>query len=77
MTTQPISAKTDGGPPAGEALLTSSSYESAVAAVDALADAHFPVERVTIVGRGVRTVERSPVGPGTPARSQAARSTAA
>ena len=58
MTTQPISAKTGGGPPAGEALLTSSSYESAVAAVDALADAHFPVERVTIVGRGVRTVEK-------------------
>jgi hypothetical protein len=58
MTTHPLSAKTAAGPPGGEALLTSSSYGSAVAAVDALADAHFPVERVTIVGRGVRTVEK-------------------
>jgi hypothetical protein len=38
-------------------LLTASSYADAVAAVDALAEAHFPVEHVAIVGRGVRTVE--------------------
>jgi hypothetical protein len=44
-------------PPDGRPLLTVSSYADAVAAVDALADARFPVEHVAIVGRGVRTVE--------------------
>ena len=58
MAIEPLSPTTAGGPPDGEPLLTSDSYESAVAAVDALADGRFPVERVTIVGRGVRTVEQ-------------------
>jgi hypothetical protein len=58
MAAEPLSPTTGSSPPDGEPLLTSSSYESAVAAVDALADARFPVELVTIVGRGVRTVER-------------------
>jgi hypothetical protein len=58
MAIEPLSARDDGGSPPGELLLASSSYESAVAAVDALADAGFPVEHVTIVGHGVRTVER-------------------
>lgn len=58
MAIQPIGPQTDGGPPAGEPLLISSTYEDAVAAVDALADARFPVERVTIVGRGIKTVEK-------------------
>jgi hypothetical protein len=44
-------------PPDGRPLLTVSSYGDAVAAVDALADARFPVQHVAIVGRGVRTVE--------------------
>jgi hypothetical protein len=44
-------------PPDGRPLMTVSSYADAVAAVDALADARFPVEHVAIVGRGVRTVE--------------------
>jgi hypothetical protein len=44
-------------PPDGRPLLTVGSYPDAVAAVDALAEAGFPVEHVAIVGRGVRTVE--------------------
>jgi heat induced stress protein YflT len=44
-------------PPDGRPLLAVSSYADAVAAVDALADARFPVQHVAIVGRGVRTVE--------------------
>jgi hypothetical protein len=44
-------------PPDGRPLLTVSAYGAAVAAVDALADARFPVQHVAIVGRGVRTVE--------------------
>jgi hypothetical protein len=44
-------------PPDARPLLTVSSYGDAVAAVDALADARFPVQHVAIVGRGVRTVE--------------------
>jgi hypothetical protein len=53
-------------PPDGRPLLTVSSYADAVAAVDALADARFPVEHVAIVGRGVRTVENvtGRTGPG-------------
>jgi hypothetical protein len=45
-------------PETGDPLLTTNSYESAVAAVDALADARFPVERVTIIGHGISTVEK-------------------
>ena len=44
-------------PPDGRPLLTVGSYGEAVAAVDTLADARFPVQHVAIVGRGVRTVE--------------------
>jgi hypothetical protein len=58
MAIEPLTAQTDGAPPPGELLLTSSSYESAVAAVDALAAARFPVEHVTIVGHGISTVEQ-------------------
>jgi hypothetical protein len=60
MTIQPpITAREDGTvpPPDDGPLMTFNSYEDAVRAVDALADAHFPVQHVTIVGRGVRTVE--------------------
>ena len=62
MTIQPPLSAGDGlsqtaPPPDGRSLVTVSSYEDAVAAVDALADAHFPVQHVAIVGRGVRTVE--------------------
>ena len=38
-------------------LISVSDYADAVRAVDALADARFPVEHVAIVGQGVRTVE--------------------
>jgi hypothetical protein len=58
MASQPITPQTNGGAPQGEPLLTTDSYESAVAAVDALADDGFPVERVTIVGHGISTVEK-------------------
>ena len=58
MSSEAITTQTNGGPHQGEPLLTTDSYESAVAAVDALADARFPVEGVTIVGHGVNTVER-------------------
>ncbi len=44
-------------PPDGRPLLTVSTYEAAVAAVDALSEARFPVQHVSIVGHGVRTVE--------------------
>jgi hypothetical protein len=37
MAIEPLSAHTDGSPPAGEPLLTASSYASAVAGVDAQA----------------------------------------
>ena len=62
MTIQPPLSAGDGlsqtaPPPDGRPLVTVSSYEDAVAAVDALAGAHFPVQHVAIVGRGVRTVE--------------------
>jgi hypothetical protein len=58
MASQPIASQTNGDAPQGEPLLTTDSYESAVAAVDALADARFPIERVTIVGHGISTVEK-------------------
>jgi Heat induced stress protein YflT domain len=62
MTIQPPVAASDPlpdvtPPPDGRPLLTVSSYDDAVAAVDALAEARFPVRHVSIVGRGVRTVE--------------------
>jgi hypothetical protein len=62
MTIQPPLSAGDGlsqtAPPLdGRPLVTVSSYDEAVGAVDALADAHFPVQHVAIVGRGVRTVE--------------------
>jgi hypothetical protein len=62
MTIQPPLSAGDGvpaaaPPPDGLPLLTVSTYADAVRAVDALADAHFPVQHVSIVGRGVRTLE--------------------
>jgi hypothetical protein len=62
MTIQPpLSAGnglSEGAPtPDGRRLLTVGTYADAVRAVDALADASYPVEHVAIVGRGVRTVE--------------------
>jgi hypothetical protein len=45
--------------PAGQTLVASfSTYREAEAAVDHLSDHGFPVQRVTIVGEGVRIVER-------------------
>src|ERR671918_22012 len=64
MSSEAIAPQTNGGPPQGEPLLTTDSYELAVAAVDALADARFPVARVTIVGHGVSTVEEVTGGAG-------------
>jgi hypothetical protein len=58
MSSQPIAPQTNDGPPQGEPVLTTNSYVSAVAAVDTLAYARFPVERVTIVGHGISTVEK-------------------
>jgi hypothetical protein len=62
MAIQPLIAAGDGlsetaPPPDGRRLLTVSSYADAVAAVDVLADARFPVQHVAIVGRGVQTIE--------------------
>lgn len=62
MAIQPPVSAGDGRPsaapaPDGLRLVTVDAYADAVRAVDALADAHFPVEHVAIVGRGVRTVE--------------------
>jgi hypothetical protein len=50
-------------PPAGRssghpAIATFNRYEDAARAVDVLADNGFPVEHVSIVGRGLHTVER-------------------
>ena len=62
MAIQPPISAGDGlsdapAPQHGVRLLTVSRYADAVSAVDALADADFPVEHVAIVGRGLRTVE--------------------
>jgi hypothetical protein len=62
MTIQPSVAPGDrlpeaAPPPDGRPLLTVGSYDDAVAAVDALSEARFPVQHVTIVGRDVRSVE--------------------
>ena len=62
MTIEPSIPTSDGvphaaSPPQGTTLLTVSTYEEAVGAVDALAEADFAVEHIAIVGRGVRTVE--------------------
>src|ERR687891_1249516 len=57
MTSEAITLQTNGGPPHGEPLLTTDSYESAVAAVDALAHAPFPGGGVTIVGHDINTGE--------------------
>jgi hypothetical protein len=63
MTTEPSISARDGlsgaaPPPDGRPLVTVPTYDDAVRVVDALAEARFPVEHVSIVGRGVRTVER-------------------
>jgi len=57
-------------PPDARPLLTVGTYGEAVRAVDVLAGAHFPVEHVAIVGRGVRTVE-DVTGPSGPVRAVA------
>src|SRR5919106_811111 len=57
MSSEAITPQANGRPSQDEPLLTTGSYESAVAAVDALADARFPVEHVTIVGHGISTIE--------------------
>jgi hypothetical protein len=53
----PNAAPVSASPPA-EVLLTARDYDRAVAAVDVLADADFPVDHVAIVGHGIRTVEQ-------------------
>ena len=45
-------------PPTGVTVGTYDTYEAAQRAVDYLSDNHFPVENVTIVGNGLRMVER-------------------
>ena len=45
-------------PPTGATIATYDSYEQAQRAVDFLSDEHFPVQNVTIVGNGLRMVER-------------------
>jgi hypothetical protein len=45
-------------PPTGLPVGTFDTYEQAQRAVDFLSDSHFPVENVTIVGNGLRMVER-------------------
>lgn len=44
--------------PLGEEIATFEKYEAAQAAVDALADAEFPVRKVSIIGTDLRMVER-------------------
>jgi len=45
-------------PPTGVPVGTYETYEQAQRAVDFLSDEHFPVQNVTIVGNGLRMVER-------------------
>ncbi len=45
-------------PPTGVPVGSYETYEQAQRAVDFLSDEHFPVENVTIVGNGLRMVER-------------------
>lgn len=45
-------------PPTGVAVGSYETYEQAQRAVDFLSDEHFPVQHVTIVGNGLRMVER-------------------
>ncbi len=45
-------------PPTGVPVGTFDTYEQAQRAVDFLSDEHFPVQHVTIVGNGLRMVER-------------------
>ena len=45
-------------PPTGVPVGTFETYEQAQRAVDFLSDEHFPVQHVTIVGNGLRMVER-------------------
>lgn len=45
-------------PPTGAAIATYDTYEQAQRAVDFLSDEGFPVQKVTIVGNGLRMVER-------------------
>lgn len=45
-------------PPTGVVVASYETYEQAQRAVDHLSDEHFPVQQVTIVGNGLRMVER-------------------
>jgi hypothetical protein len=45
-------------PPSGSTIATYETYEQAQRAVDFLSDQAFPVQKVTIVGNGLRMVER-------------------
>jgi hypothetical protein len=58
MTTQHTDAPLAGRESGHRVIATFNSYEDAVRAVDVLADDGFPVEHVSIVGRGLHTVER-------------------
>jgi hypothetical protein len=59
MTTTPFDATTDGSPgDARRTISTTRTYDRAEALVDRLADEGFPVDGVTIVGSGLRYVER-------------------
>jgi hypothetical protein len=54
----PIDGRAAHTPPAvGDSVLSVRTYDEAVAAVDLLADASYPIEHVSIVGHGVETVE--------------------
>lgn len=52
-------AKNKAETPGGEILAKFDSYEEAVALVEKLLSGNFPVRQIAIVGRGVRTVERT------------------
>jgi hypothetical protein len=58
MTTHHIEARPTGADPGRRVVAAFDRYEEAERAVDFLADNKFPVERVSIVGRGLHTVER-------------------
>jgi hypothetical protein len=58
MTTHHTEAPPTSAEPGRRVVATFDRYEEAERAVDFLADNRFPVERVSIVGRGLHTVER-------------------
>ena len=62
--------------PSRRSIASFRNYADAERAVDGLADRGFPVERVAIVGRDLKSSSRSPVGWTTPAPHCAVRSAA-